>query len=98
MITKEDKTGSIGWNYSIVAGRTLTLKCPVAGDPKPEIVWLKNGEVIASNEETLIINRTNLVDNGVYICKASNVFGVQMVSSHVHVMGRCSSDLPSLFH
>ena len=95
MITMEDKSGVIGRNYSIVAGMTLTLKCPVAGDPKPDIVWLKSGEVIALNKETLVINRTNSVDNGVYVCKASNVFGVKMVSSHVNVMGRCSSGLPS---
>jgi len=86
MITMEDKSGVIGRNYSIVAGMTLTLKCPVAGDPKPDIVWLKSGEVIALNKETLVINRTNSVDNGVYVCKASNVFGVKMVSSHVNVM------------
>ena len=87
LIKNEDKTGSIGRNYSIITGMTLTLKCPVAGDPRPEIVWLKNGEVIAANIETLIINKTNAVDNGVYICKAVNDFGVQMVSSHVKVMG-----------
>ena len=87
MIRRENKTGSIGRNYSIITGMTLTLKCPVAGDPRPEIVWLKNGEIVAVNKEILIINGTSGVDNEVYICKAVNDFGVQMVSSHVNVMG-----------
>ena len=88
IITKGGKTGSIGRNYSIISGMTLTLKCPVAGDPKPEIVWLRNGEVIAVNRETLVVNGTDAMDDGVYICKATNFFGVQMVSSHVNVMGK----------
>ena len=87
MIRRENKTGSIGRNYSIITGMTLTLKCPVAGDPRPEIVWLKNGEIVAVNKEILIINGTSGVDSEVYICKAVNDFGVQMVSSHVNVMG-----------
>ncbi len=64
----------------------LVLKCPVSGDPKPDIIWLKNGEIIARNVETLQFDDANDVDSGEYICKAVNVFGTQTMSSKVKVM------------
>lgn len=89
IIRKENKTGSIGQNYSILTGMKLVLKCPVAGDPRPRIVWLKNGEVIAEDIETLVLDKATDNDNGIYVCKASNHFGAQMVSSYVNVMSKC---------
>ena len=88
IIREENKTGSIGQNYSILVGMKLVLKCPAGGDPKPEIVWLKNGEVIAKDVETLILERASVDDNGVYLCKAINAYGGQMMSSQVFVMGK----------
>ena len=89
IIRDENKTGSIGQNYSILTGTRLVLKCPVAGDPKPDIVWLRNDEVVAKDVDTLILERATADDNGIYVCKAVNVFGAQMVSSRVNVMSKC---------
>eukprot|EP00794_Sanderia_malayensis_P010066 gene10066-11094_t len=86
MITGEDKVGNIGQNYSILTGMKLVLKCPVAGDPKPDIIWLKNGVEVARNVESLEFENANDVDGGEYACKAENVFGTQVMKSKVKIL------------
>ncbi len=86
MIREENKTGSIGQNFSILAGMKMELNCPVAGDPKPEIVWKKGDVVVARNIEKLILNAADVNDNGEYTCEVTNVFGTQAMMSVVNVM------------
>ncbi len=66
----------------------LVLKCPVEGDPKPDITWLKNGVAIAENVETLVFENANDVDDGEYVCRATNVFGTQTMTSKVNVLSK----------
>ena len=86
VIIEDNKIANIGQNYSILAGMKLVLKCPAAGDPKPDILWMKNGKVIAENVESLVFKHATDFDDGEYTCKATNVFGTQEVSSKVVVM------------
>ena len=63
----------------------ISLQClPPEGVPPPEIIWLKNGEVIdtakdsnfiISNEGNLLISVVRLADMGNYTCVARNPAG-----------------------
>lgn len=63
----------------------ISLQClPPEGVPPPEIIWLKNGEVIdtakdsnfiISNEGNLLISVVRLGDMGNYTCVARNPAG-----------------------
>lgn len=63
----------------------ISLQClPPEGVPPPEIIWLKNGEVIdtakdsnfiISNEGNLLLSVVRLADMGNYTCVARNPAG-----------------------
>ncbi|KAK3087485.1 hypothetical protein FSP39_006555 [Pinctada imbricata] len=63
--------------------RNIFLECRAAGEPKPKITWLKDGEELPSNNYRirksisgwLFVLYTTLDDAGVYTCIASNDAG-----------------------
>ncbi|PRD35851.1 UNVERIFIED_CONTAM: unc5b-b [Trichonephila clavipes] len=65
----------------------ISLQClPPEGVPPPEVLWLKNGEVIdtakdsnfiISNEGNLLISVVRLADMGNYTCMARNPAGTR---------------------
>ena len=67
----------------VVANNTVTLYCPIEGDPKPQITWLKNGEeingdgrvVISNDGKNLTIYQATVADKARYKCEAWNVAG-----------------------
>ncbi|XP_063976929.1 neuroglian-like isoform X2 [Diachasmimorpha longicaudata] len=75
-------------NQVALRGKKIELYCIFGGTPLPEIVWMKNGMRIKSNErvthgnygKSLIIKQTNFEDEGTYTCEASN--GVGKAATH----------------
>lgn len=72
-----------------LANKDIELECSVHGIPEPKIHWLKNGDVITSNEYYQIVNGHNLKimglmtsDTGIFQCFATNTAGnVQAAAS-----------------
>ncbi|KAL5018398.1 hypothetical protein ScPMuIL_004120 [Solemya velum] len=69
---------------------TAVLAClPPEGKPRPEVFWLKDGELvdvknfnfIISSEGNLIINQARLSDTGNYTCGAQNVVSKRLSDS-----------------
>ncbi|GIY13520.1 hypothetical protein CDAR_68362 [Caerostris darwini] len=69
-------------NFEAVEGAHIVLPCNVKGDPKPAIIWFKNGiELISDNnfvigkDGSLKIKKIAENDEGEYICSATNIVG-----------------------
>ncbi|KAM4688626.1 obscurin [Discoglossus pictus] len=71
---------------TVTEGKHAKMSCYVTGEPKPEIVWKKDGEVISEGRRHVIYEdeQENFVlkilfckqiDNGLYTCTASNLAG-----------------------
>ncbi|KAM5259263.1 hemicentin-2 isoform 1-T1 [Hipposideros larvatus] len=70
-------------NVSGMAGQSLTLECDANGFPAPEIVWLKDGQLIPEvgshhlldGARALHFPRIQEDDSGLYSCRAENPAG-----------------------
>ncbi|XP_026306078.1 hemicentin-2-like [Piliocolobus tephrosceles] len=70
-------------NVSGMAGQSLTLECDANGFPVPEIVWLKDGQLIPKvgghrlldGGQSLHFPRIQEGDSGLYSCRAENQAG-----------------------
>ncbi|XP_070766191.1 myosin-binding protein C, cardiac-type [Enoplosus armatus] len=82
-------------NRSIIAGYNTTLSCSVRGIPKPKVTWYKN-KIDITNEAkyrmlskqgvlTLEIRKPCMFDGGVYMCKAVNDSGEDIVECKLEV-------------
>ncbi|XP_029863782.1 obscurin isoform X27 [Aquila chrysaetos chrysaetos] len=78
--------GALTRMCSVTEGKHAKLSCYVTGEPKPEIVWKKDNEVILEGRRHVIYedDQENFVlkilfckqiDNGLYTCTASNLAG-----------------------
>uniref|UniRef100_A0A8V1A4K7 non-specific serine/threonine protein kinase n=1 Tax=Gallus gallus TaxID=9031 RepID=A0A8V1A4K7_CHICK len=78
--------GTLTRTCSVTEGKHAKLSCYVTGEPKPEIVWKKDNEVIVEGRRHVIyeddqenfvlkILYCKQVDNGLYTCTASNLAG-----------------------
>ncbi|XP_037605774.1 myosin-binding protein C, cardiac-type isoform X3 [Sebastes umbrosus] len=82
-------------NRSIIAGYSTTLSCSVRGMPKPKVTWFKNKMDISNEAKyrmlskqgvlTLEIRKPCAFDGGVYMCKAVNDSGEDIVECKVEV-------------
>ncbi|XP_044062478.1 myosin-binding protein C, cardiac-type isoform X4 [Siniperca chuatsi] len=82
-------------NRSIIAGYNATLSCSVRGIPKPKVTWYKNKMDITNEAKyrmlskqgvlTLEIRKPCLFDGGVYMCKAVNDSGEDIVECKLEV-------------
>ncbi|XP_078531270.1 myosin-binding protein C, slow-type isoform X2 [Lissotriton helveticus] len=80
-----------------IAGYNATLNCSVRGNPKPQIIWMKNRIIIQndpryrmfSNQSvcTLEIRKPNPYDGGTYTCRAVNELGEAEVDCKLDVKG-----------
>ncbi|OXB83655.1 UNVERIFIED_CONTAM: hypothetical protein H355_015303 [Colinus virginianus] len=70
-------------NITIVQGQTAILHCKVAGNPSPNVRWLKNDAPVVQEPKRIIIRKTDYgsrlriqdldtTDTGYYQCVASN--------------------------
>ncbi|XP_076088993.1 uncharacterized protein LOC143059386 [Mytilus galloprovincialis] len=82
-------------NVEVIEGDIIHVECQITGDPSPQIVWFKNGELFYPEERVeilqestkcqLIIQHTEPEDAGIYMCRASNSVGVNQVQFTVCV-------------
>ncbi|XP_035508303.1 myosin-binding protein C, cardiac-type isoform X2 [Morone saxatilis] len=82
-------------NRSVIAGYNATLSCSVRGIPKPKVTWYKNKMDISNEAKyrmlskqgvlTLEIRKPCLFDGGVYMCKAVNDSGEDVVECKLEV-------------
>nr|XP_021333215.1 myosin-binding protein C, cardiac-type isoform X3 [Danio rerio] len=80
---------------SVIAGYNATLSCSVRGIPKPKITWYKNKMDITNEAKyrmfsnqgvlTLEIRKPCPFDGGVYMCKAVNDSGEDLVECKLEV-------------
>lgn len=68
----------------VTLGNTVFFTCRAEGNPKPEIIWLRNNNELSMaadsrlnllDDGTLMIQNTREADQGVYQCMAKNVAG-----------------------
>ncbi|KAG1954065.1 myosin-binding protein C, cardiac-type [Pimephales promelas] len=82
-------------NRSVISGYNATLSCSVRGIPKPKITWYKNKMDITNEAKyrmfsnqgvlTLEIRKPCPFDGGVYMCKAVNASGEDLVECKLEV-------------
>ncbi|KAM4870705.1 obscurin isoform X20 [Urocitellus parryii] len=71
---------------TVTEGKHARLSCYVTGEPKPEIVWKKNGQLVTEGRRHVVYEdaQENFVlkilfckqsDRGLYTCTASNLVG-----------------------
>uniref|UniRef100_A0A672F314 Myosin-binding protein C, fast-type n=1 Tax=Salarias fasciatus TaxID=181472 RepID=A0A672F314_SALFA len=82
-------------NRSVIAGYNATLSCSVRGIPKPKVTWYKNKMDISHESKyrmlskqgvlTLEIRKPCPFDGGVYMCKAVNDSGEDVVECKLEV-------------
>ncbi|XP_059474778.1 interference hedgehog-like [Neocloeon triangulifer] len=78
-------------NYSVLAGKDVTLECPASGWPPPSFTWSKYGgslpaERTAMISAALLLSKVSRADEGTYVCEAKNSFGAPVkciISLHV---------------
>uniref|UniRef100_A0A3B1IVM8 Myosin-binding protein C, cardiac-type n=1 Tax=Astyanax mexicanus TaxID=7994 RepID=A0A3B1IVM8_ASTMX len=85
-------------NRSVISGYNATLSCSVRGIPKPKITWYKNKMDISNEAKyrmfskqgvlTLEIRKPCPFDGGVYMCKAVNASGEDIVECKLEVRPR----------
>ena len=79
-----------GSEFKLLLGQPLDLFCEVDGVPSPDVIWLKDSRIFHHNESNnritvrenlrfhryhLVFNFTQLEDEGVYECLATNRVG-----------------------
>ncbi|NWS49913.1 PXDN protein, partial [Probosciger aterrimus] len=71
-------------DVDVTSGNTVYFTCRAEGNPKPEIIWLRNNNELSMKEDsrlnllddgTLMIQNTKETDQGIYQCMAKNVAG-----------------------
>uniref|UniRef100_A0A915J6G6 Ig-like domain-containing protein n=1 Tax=Romanomermis culicivorax TaxID=13658 RepID=A0A915J6G6_ROMCU len=76
----------------VLLNRSAVIKCPIYGNPNPDINWLLNGRFlksgslrtgirISNDKKELIIEQAEIQDEGTYTCVASNTAGTLEVDS-----------------
>ncbi|XP_027696149.1 peroxidasin homolog isoform X2 [Vombatus ursinus] len=71
-------------DVDVTSGNTVYFTCRAEGNPKPEIIWLRNNNELSMKTDsrlnllddgTLMIQNTQETDQGIYQCMAKNVAG-----------------------
>nr|CAH0109858.1 unnamed protein product [Daphnia galeata] len=88
-------TTSIQPRFTGKLGEVIRFICPIRGDPEPIFEWYRNGELVMdywdryrliSKGYSLNIQRLECEDQGTYICKAVNGFGVHEISFQLDLL------------
>lgn len=89
-------------NRSIIAGYSTTLSCSVRGMPKPKVTWYKNKMDISNEAKyrmlskqgvlTLEIRKPCTFDGGMYMCKAVNDNGEDIVECKLEVRSQIAKE------
>ncbi|KAG6921002.1 obscurin like 1, partial [Chelydra serpentina] len=82
--------------FAVSEGKHAKFRCYVTGKPKPEIVWKKDGKVVAPDRRHLVYEDREgyfilkvlfckARDQGLYVCTASNTAGQTLSAVQLHV-------------
>ena len=88
--TKKKQTLIVGDNLDVLVGTTVSITCPVVGNPQPTIKWTKSGADILVSRFVKIKNNTLTIfggrwsDTGPYTCIATNAAGSDSKSTFVN--------------
>lgn len=83
---------------TVFVGKQAQIQLLVTGASPMDVIWLKNNSVILDstnyrissekNKHSLEILKLNQTDSGVYVCKASNIFGTSICTTEVAVIDK----------
>ena len=83
---------------TVTVNDTSVLNCPVSGIPSPEVVWLRDGQLLdttlhpnihlVASGRQLRINSAAVTDTAVYRCLATNKAGRDNLDYHLSVHGK----------
>ncbi|NWJ03949.1 OBSL1 protein, partial [Crypturellus undulatus] len=81
--------------FTVQNGTDAVLKCQIAGDPRPSILWEKDRTPIEpsgrfhveakGNMYSLLVSRVTPEDSGLYVCKAKNNVGETYAAATLRV-------------
>ncbi|CAF1417726.1 unnamed protein product [Adineta ricciae] len=71
--------------YHVQENARLVLPCFAHGDPKPQIKWFKNSDVLHTPNENLTLEYIKKTDHGLYICQALNEHTTTNISTLIIV-------------
>lgn len=93
-------------NVTVKVGTTARFDCSAKGEPKPKIVWRKNGGTfLAANEnrfhvmtadDVFFIAQVKPEDEGVYMCTASNSEGQISVNVTLTVQRKSTANISNV--
>lgn len=79
-------------SISVFEDHPITLECFAHGDPKPQVLWYKDGQRISTDSRVyfdsfgyLAITQVRVADSGEYLCRAENVAGFDVHSFRLSV-------------
>ncbi|XP_067829019.1 intercellular adhesion molecule 1-like [Heptranchias perlo] len=67
-----------------IEGKSQTLSCNAAGNPAPQVSWIKDGQIYF--REKLHIPSVQLRDGGQYMCRVTNEYGSKNSSLNAVIM------------
>ena len=74
-------------NVAVQLGMPAQFMCVAIGTPSPSISWLKNGVPLQQDTNTIQLASTQLSDQAVYSCVASNNAGTTQASANLTIIG-----------
>lgn len=78
---------TVGGVVTTLDGNGVTILCQVSGFPKPQIRWLKDGQVVQGEGDSYNVEAAVPDDGGNYSCIASNVAGEAKATTQVNILG-----------
>lgn len=77
-------------NLTAITGEALVLRCVIkVGHPPPALVWERDTKqpLNSSSDGILVISPVTVDNEGMYICKASNIIGSTEAVARLTVQG-----------
>ena len=89
----------IGENATVNEGGSITLACPVVGNPEPNIKWFKGSEASGtpmSSKQDLTVR--DVRESVCYRCIASNSIGTQVSIAQCLIVGKSNLQYSFVVH
>ena len=83
----ESVSVTVGGVVTTLDGNGVSILCQASGVPKPQIRWLKDGEVVQGGGDSYHVEAAVPDDGGNYSCIASNVAGEAKATTQVNILG-----------